>query len=63
MSSPLDGMVQQLRWLALAGANDGVPDGELIHRFLSRSEEDAFAALVHRHGPIVYGSQFALARG
>jgi RNA polymerase sigma factor (sigma-70 family) len=31
------------------------PDGELLRRFARDRDEAAFAALVHRHGPMVYG--------
>jgi RNA polymerase sigma factor (sigma-70 family) len=31
-----------------------VPDGELLARFASTRDEDAFAEIVHRHGPVVY---------
>jgi RNA polymerase sigma-70 factor (ECF subfamily) len=30
-------------------------DGELLERFVSRRDESAFTALVHRHGPMVLG--------
>ena len=46
-------LLRQLRRLA---APDGaVGDGLLLERFLSRRDEDAFAALVRRHGPLVLG--------
>ena len=35
-------------------APDGVPDGELLARFLQRRDELAFAELVRRHGPMVH---------
>jgi RNA polymerase sigma factor (sigma-70 family) len=31
------------------------PDGDLLARFVRDRDEAAFAALVHRHGPMVYG--------
>jgi RNA polymerase sigma factor (sigma-70 family) len=37
----------------LAGA--GASDGQLLERFLAQREEAAFAALVQRHGPMVWG--------
>jgi hypothetical protein len=30
-------------------------DGQLLHQFISRRDEAAFAALVQRHGPMVLG--------
>jgi RNA polymerase sigma factor (sigma-70 family) len=55
MGSPLNEVVQQLRQLARSAGADGVSDGELLRRFLAQGEEDAFAALVQRHGPMVLG--------
>jgi len=52
---PLNEVVQQLRRLALSGAGEDVTDGALMQRFLAQGEEDAFAALVQRHGPMVLG--------
>ncbi|AMV24202.1 ECF RNA polymerase sigma factor SigE [Gemmata sp. SH-PL17] len=34
----------------------GVPDDELLHRFARNRDPDAFAALLNRHGPLVYGA-------
>jgi Sigma-70 region 2 len=31
------------------------PDGQLLLRFVTGHDEDAFAALVRRHGPMVFG--------
>jgi RNA polymerase sigma factor (sigma-70 family) len=41
------------RW---AGAHECDPDAALVARFLTERDEDAFAALVHRHGPLIYGT-------
>ncbi len=38
------------------GAHECDPDASVLTRFLTRRDEDAFAALVHRHGPLVYGT-------
>jgi hypothetical protein len=35
-----------------------VTDGELLQDYLSRQDETALAALVRRHGPMVYGMQY-----
>jgi RNA polymerase sigma factor (sigma-70 family) len=39
-----------------AGSRECDPDSSLLTRFLTERDEDAFAALVHRHGPLVYGT-------
>jgi RNA polymerase sigma factor (sigma-70 family) len=36
-----------------AGTLAGLPDGQLLERFINRREEAAFAALLRRHGPMV----------
>jgi len=36
-------------------ALDELPDEELVHRFLASREEQAFSAIVRRHGPLVWG--------
>jgi RNA polymerase sigma factor (sigma-70 family) len=47
-------LVQLLgRWM---GSPSCDPDSSFLNRFLSGRDEDAFAALVHRHGPLVYGT-------
>jgi RNA polymerase sigma factor (sigma-70 family) len=53
-SRPLNAVLQQLR---AAGERDGAgsTDGELLTRFLTRRDDDALAALVERHGPMVWG--------
>ena len=52
--SPLSVIVQQLR---AAAERDGAgrTDGELLTHFLSWRDEDALAALVERHAPMVWG--------
>jgi RNA polymerase sigma factor (sigma-70 family) len=52
------GRVNKLwRVLRRAAAPDGgdMTDGRLLERFVTRHDEDAFAALVRRHGPMVLG--------
>src|SRR5262245_59467150 len=39
----------------LSGTAGGETDAELLGRFLDRRDEAAFALLVRRHGPMVYG--------
>jgi RNA polymerase sigma factor (sigma-70 family) len=36
-------------------ALDELPDSDLVRRFLASREEQAFAAIVRRHGPLVWG--------
>src|SRR5262245_23872796 len=52
-AGPLNGVVRHLRGVALAP--DEASDARLLERFISRREEEAFAALVQRHGPMVLG--------
>jgi RNA polymerase sigma-70 factor (ECF subfamily) len=39
----------------LAARQDQRSDAELVGRFLARRDEEAFAALLRRHGPLVWG--------
>src|SRR5262245_28301802 len=52
-SSSLNMVVQHLCAAGRDGA--GRTDGELLTHFLSRRDEDALAALVGRHAPMVWG--------
>ena len=47
------GLHKVLERLRHAGA--GVTDGHLLARFVAARDEDSFAALVRRHGPMVLG--------
>src|SRR5437667_2749117 len=40
----------------LTGSHDFDLDSSFLTRFLTNRDEDAFAALVRRHGPLVYGT-------
>src|SRR5438105_100856 len=53
-TSPMGEVLQHLRRTLL---RDGakLTDGQLLEGFLSRREEPALAALVRRHGPMVWG--------
>jgi RNA polymerase sigma-70 factor (ECF subfamily) len=50
-------VLREIRTLFGVGTNAGLSDGELLERFVGREEEAAqfaFAALVERHGPMVF---------
>src|SRR5262252_5013513 len=47
------GVLRQLR--RAESGDDGLSDAELLGRFLARRDHSAFAALVRRHGPMVWG--------
>jgi RNA polymerase sigma factor (sigma-70 family) len=49
----LSEVMQQLRRVLRNGA--GLADGQLLEDYISRRDEAAFAALVRRHGPMVWG--------
>jgi RNA polymerase sigma factor (sigma-70 family) len=55
MSSAQVGVIlRHLRTLA-AGPDQGLPDQQLIERFVSDRDDGAFAVLLRRHGPMVLG--------
>jgi RNA polymerase sigma factor (sigma-70 family) len=54
-SGSLGAVLRYLRRLAVPGPVGDRTDGQLLERFVSRRDEDAFAALVQRHGPLVWG--------
>ncbi len=47
--------IQHLRRVALLGDGAGLTDGQLLSYFIERQDDAAFAALVRRHGPMVWG--------
>lgn len=51
----LEKALQQLRQLLDPARAEGPTDAQLLARFLATREEDAFATLVARHGPMVLG--------
>jgi RNA polymerase sigma factor (sigma-70 family) len=48
-------ILHHLRKAVFARDGEGSPDGYLLGRFVESADEDAFAALVRRHGPMVWG--------
>jgi RNA polymerase sigma factor (sigma-70 family) len=54
--------IRQIRRLFEEGTIAGLPDGQLLERFLTQADEAAFAALVRRHGPMVLGTCRAVLR-
>src|SRR5947209_14738276 len=48
-------VVQHLRRAMLLRDGAGLTDGELLGCFIEHRDEAAFAALVRRHGPLVWG--------
>jgi RNA polymerase sigma factor (sigma-70 family) len=52
-----------LRKLVGSPGLDALTDGQLLERFVAAREEEAFAALVRRHGPLVLGVCRRLLRG
>src|SRR3954470_12116455 len=53
-TNQLNRVIHTLRG-ALPHEGAGLSDGQLLQNYLARREEVAFAALVHRHGPMVWG--------
>jgi RNA polymerase sigma factor (sigma-70 family) len=50
-----NGFMRQLRGVILARDASGFSDAQLLEGFLHHRDEAAFAALVRRHGPMVFG--------
>src|SRR5262249_15357054 len=48
-------VIQTLRGATLPHEGAGLTDGHLLERYVGSREEAAFAALVQRHGPMVWG--------
>ena len=46
---------RSLRSMLCSLGMESLSDGELLKRFVERRDEDAFATLVMRHGPLVMG--------
>src|ERR1700757_2047466 len=48
-------VLQTLGKATLPHEGTGLSDGQLLETYIRSREEAAFAALVHRHGPMVWG--------
>src|SRR5438093_225712 len=54
-SGAMDNVMRQIRRLVARPGAGGESDEQLLERFVERHEEEAFADLVRRHGPLVLG--------
>src|SRR6266540_2640179 len=52
---PLSEILRHLRGSAVAEQHADFSDTQLLRRFVTERDEDAFAALLLRHGPLVLG--------
>jgi RNA polymerase sigma factor (sigma-70 family) len=55
VATQLSTFVHHLHHILVSQYHQGLTDGALLEGFLSRRDEAAFEALVHRHGPMVFG--------
>ena len=53
--SHMSEVVQHLQRATVLREGASLTDGQLLERFVSRRDEEAVAALVRRHGPMVWG--------
>src|SRR4051812_23151326 len=51
----IDSVLRQLRRAVHRPDAAGLSDGQLLDRFVRTRDEAAFAAIVRRHGPLVWG--------
>jgi RNA polymerase sigma factor (sigma-70 family) len=54
-TSQMGEVIRHLRRAMLVRDGAGLTDGQLLEDYISRRDEAAFAALVRRHGPMVWG--------
>src|SRR6516164_2966712 len=51
----LTDVVRNIGRLAKLRADLAMPDADLLERYILQRDEAAFEALLHRHGPLVFG--------
>src|ERR1043165_4378253 len=54
-ASQMNEVMQHLRRTVLLQDGAGLTDGQLLGCFIDHRDDSAFAALVRRHGPMVWG--------
>ena len=54
-TNPTSTLIEQLRRHILANDGSGLTDGQLLTAFIEQREDAAFAAIVKRHGSMVWG--------
>jgi RNA polymerase sigma factor (sigma-70 family) len=54
-TAQIDTVIRHLRRAVLRQDGAGWTDGQLLASFIEQKDEAAFEALVHRHGPMVFG--------
>src|SRR5271166_4200513 len=54
-TSQMSQVIQHLRRIVLLSDVASMTDGQLLNRYVEGGDEDAFAVLVKRHGPMVWG--------
>src|SRR5262245_13152997 len=62
-TNQLSRVIQTIRRAALHRDEAGLTDGQLLETYVRSREEAAFAALVRRHGPMVWGVCRRVLRG
>jgi RNA polymerase sigma factor (sigma-70 family) len=53
--SPFGNVLRYLHRAAGLSHGDDLSDGQLLERFIQNHDQEAFAALIERHGPVVWG--------